>query len=312
MMQHAPFRLASRLVALAAALVLLVGAAVPAGAAAVKIVVNDSAITDYDIAQRARLLVISQRLSEGAARQAAIEELIVDALRMQAAKRSGVSVPNAEVDEAVAGIASRMKLSPSQFSQALGQAGVDIGVFKQRIRAQMTWGRIVRAQLQRKVRTEKTDIIAQLHADKKDGPTAEDYILQRVIFTLKKGAPAATVARRKQEAEQLRARFTSCDTGLAAARAIPEVAVLNVGRRLAGELPGPVAELVKDTPVGRLTAPQVGESGIELFAVCGKQASVGGGDAASGYDAEALNSQGKEISDDLTRRLRQQANIVYR
>ncbi|SON55961.1 Peptidyl-prolyl cis-trans isomerase SurA [Hartmannibacter diazotrophicus] len=284
-------------------------------AGGIKVIVNDTAITDYDIAQRTRLYVISQKLSQGAAQKAAMDELIDEALHLQTAKRMGISVPDAEVDSAIATIAGRSNLTTAQFSKAVAQAGLNISTLRDRIKGQLIWGRIVRGQLQRKIKSEKSDFIAQLNASEKNGTsgTADDYILQRVIFTLKKGASKGEIAQRTQEAQQLRARFRSCDAGLETARSIREVAVLNIGRRLAGELPEDVAQRVRDTPVGQLTAPQVTSTGIELYAVCGKeQVSGQAAAAATSFDADALNAQGQEISDKLTRELRQSANIVYR
>lgn len=286
-----------------------------AQSSSIKVIVDDAAITTMDISGRAKLLQVANRLSPGAAQKAAVEELIEETLRLREAKRRGINIPDEMVNAAVADIAARSKLSPAQFSQALGQAGVPIATLKERLRAQMAWSRLVRARLQQTMRAEQDDLIAQMRRQEKPASevTAEDYVLQRVVFTLPAKPSSAQVDRRRREAEALRARFKGCAEGLELAKGLPEVAVLNVGRRLASEVPPALAEQVRDTPEGGLTKPEVTNIGVEMYAVCDRITVTGESAAgAAGMDAEQLNEQGKEVSDKLMRELRQRANIIYR
>lgn len=291
-------------------------AAMPAMAqSSIKVIVNDAAITTMDIQNRARLLQVANRMGAAQSQKAALEELIDDILRLKDAQRRGVTVTDAQVDQAVANIASRSKMSPSQFASALGQAGVPVRTLKDRIRAQMAWSQIVRARLRSEVRAEQDDLIAQMRRQEKSTSEvkAEDFVLQRVVFTLPANASTAVVQRRRQEAEQLRGRFRGCDEGLALARTIKEVAVINIGRRLAAEVTPQMWEALEGIAEGSLTKPEVTRQGVEMMAVCQRIPVVGESAASSaGIDAEALDSQGQKISDELTRELRQRANIIYR
>lgn len=304
----------------AAAVALAIGVAAPGAGPAlaqssIKVIVDDTAITTMDISGRAKLLQLANRMAPGAAQKAAVEELIDEAVRLNETRRRGISVPDAQVDAAIANIASRSKMNPSQFANALGQAGVPIRTLKARLKAQMSWGQVVRARLRSEVRAEQDDLIAQMRRQEKGTTevTAEDFVLQRVVFTLPANAASGVVSRRRQEAEQLRGRFTDCESGTALARSIREVAVINIGRKLASEVTPQVREQIKDVQAGRLSKPQVTDKGVEMLAVC-QRIEVTGESAASsvGYDADALGEQGDRISADLTRELRQKANIVYR
>ncbi len=301
---------------LAAGLLLAVAGSLPAAAqsSAIKIVVNDQAITSMDISSRARLLQIANKLAPAASQKAAQDELIEESLRLQEAARRGIRVPDAAVDQAIADIAGRSKMTPAQFAQALGSAGVNIRTLKDRIRAQMAWGRIVRAKVQQNVKAEQDDLIAQMRRQETAAGTvtADDYVLQRVVFTLPAKADKALVERRRQEAENLRSRFKGCDQGLALARGLREVAVINVGRKLASEVPSGFKDTLKDTPEGGLTKPSVGDIGIEMYAVCQKIAVSGESAVSTGLDAEQMSDAGKKASDQLTQELRQKANIAYR
>lgn len=305
------------------AALLVAAAALAAGAgpqaafaqsSSIKVIVNDDAITTMDIASRARLLQLANHLAPGPSQKAALDELIDEKVRLQEARRRGVSVPDSAVNQAIADISGRTKMSPEQFAKALAGAGVSLRTLKDRIRAQMAWGRIVRAKVQQNVKAEQDDLIAQMRRQEKSASdlTASDYVLQKVVFTLSAKATPADIARRKGEAENLRARFKGCDEGLALARQLREVAVLNIGRKLASEVPQGFSDMLKETPEGGLTKPSLGDSGIEMYAVCQKIAVQGESAVGTGLDAETMNDQGKKASEALTQELRQKANIVYR
>lgn len=287
---------------------------VPAAAQSIKVIVDDTAITSMDIQSRAKLLQIANRMGAGASQKAATEELIDEALRLKEAARRGVTIPDAAVDKAIADIAGRSNMTPKQFAQALGQAGVNIKTLRERLRTQMAWGRIVRARLQQTMKSEQDDLIAQMRRQETaaETVTAEDFVLQRVVFTLPGKPSKADVSRRRQEAEALRGRFASCEQGLALAKGLKEVAVINIGRKLASEVTPQIRETIGDTKAGNLTKPEVTPLGIEMLAVCDRIPVRGESAAGFGIDTEAMNAQGQEISDTLTRELRQKANIVYR
>ncbi|MBS1180999.1 MAG: surA [Proteobacteria bacterium] len=288
---------------------------VPAEAAStIKVVVNDQAITTMDVQSRARLLQLAMHLSAGASAKAALDELIDEQLRLQEGARRGIVVSEDAVVAALTSIASRSKMTLPQFERALGQGGVTVKTFKDRIRAQMVWGRIVRAKIQQDIKTESADLIQQMRNREKnaDAVTASDYMLQRVVFAVQRSASPADVNRRKAEAEALRGKFRSCTEGLAFVKGLREVAVINVGRKLANEVPGGLKEELEKTSEGRLTSPQRSDLGFEMYAVCSKIAVTGEAAISAGLDAEALDKRGEEASKKLTQELKQKANIIYR
>lgn len=280
----------------------------------IKIVVNDEAITSLDIQARAKLLQLAMHLGAGAATKQAQEELIDERLRMQDGARRGIVPSEDAVQAALASIASRSKMTPQQFEQALARGGVSMSTFKARIRAQMVWGRVVRSKIQADMKNEAADLIKQMSNREKNASdvTANDYVLQRVVFAVRQKASPGEVSQRKAEAEALRSRFKSCSTDLEVAKKLKEVAVVNVGRKLANEVPLGLKDDLQNTAEGRLTAPQRSELGFEMYAVCSKIAVTGEAAVSAGLDAEALDKRGEEVSKALTKELRQKANIAYR
>jgi peptidyl-prolyl cis-trans isomerase SurA len=128
---------------LAAAMIMVAGA--PAGMAYAQqalAIVNGEPITELEIEQRSRLTELATRKIP--AREEVIDELRKERLRVHEAKKFGVEVPDSEVDEAYAAMASRMRRTPEQFTDALAKAGINADTLKHRIRADIAWQRYQR------------------------------------------------------------------------------------------------------------------------------------------------------------------------
>jgi len=76
---------------------------------------------------------------------------------------------------------------------------------------------------------------------------------------------------RRKDAEALRARFTSCDSGLAFARSLRDVAIREPITKNSSDLAPALRQILDKTELGHLTAPETTQQGIELFALCEKK-----------------------------------------
>jgi len=102
-------------------------------------IVNGESITELEIEQRSRLTELSTRKTP--AREEVINQLRKEKLRIHEARRFGVDVPDSEVDEAYAAMASRMRRTPEQLTDQLAKAGINADTLKHRIRADIAWQR---------------------------------------------------------------------------------------------------------------------------------------------------------------------------
>ncbi len=284
----------------------------PAQAQTIKVVVNDQVITTGDIAARAKFLALTQRPPNP--ERAAMEELIAEKLQVQEAKRLGIQATNTQVNDAFNSIAQRVKLSPAQLEQALAQAGAPAKTLKDRIYAQIVWGQVVRAKFRQTVNVREQDVIAALQAkgEAKDGNKTTEFEITTITFVVPKSAGDAGFARRTQEANNLRTRFTSCDEGLQFARSLPEVVVKPVGRRLQSEIPPDMLVNFNNTSVGRLTPPDRNPAGIEMIAICGKRELSSDAAARKDMEMELMNSQGELVSRRFLLELRRNAVVEYK
>lgn len=299
--------------ALALAVIVAMTAFAANSATEIRVIVNDKAITTYDIDQRAKLLRLTTRRSGAAAQKAAMEELIDETLKLQESDRLRVSVSDAQVNDAFGNIAKNVKLTPSRLEAALRQSGVDPATLRDRLKADLAWSQSVRLKFRATVKINEADVVAALRKGAAEEPlTSVEYNLQSYVFVIPAKASEAFKAKRKAEVTQFRSQFTSCEQGAQAAQGLSEVVVLPARRRLESELPPNVRSALQNTQAGGTSEINLGDKGYEFVAVCDKREFKGDVDARVAKEAELRNKEGDQLSRQYLRDLRRNALIDYR
>ena len=245
--------------------------ATAARAQQVVVIVNGEPITALDIEQRSKLNQLSTHKTP--TRQEVLDELINEKLKVREAKKLGFEIPSSEVDTAYASVASRMRLTPEQLTEHLAKSGVNASTLKARLKADMTWPQLVRGRYQASLQIGDKDILTAMESKSNDS-VGYDYTLRPILFLVPTGSAEAFVEGRKREAEALRGRFQGCETGIAFARALKDVAVRDQVVRSSADIPAELRKVLDGVEVGRLTAPEVTKFGIEMFAICAKKEST--------------------------------------
>jgi hypothetical protein len=139
----------SRFPTLAAAAVLGLAVALPVAPAlaqspfSVAARVNNDIVTNYEIQQRR--LFLSLLNAPGEVLAAVPETLVNERLQNQAAERLGVAAGPDAIEAGLAEFAGRANMSPEQFINAVGQAGVAPETLRDFIRAGVNWRNAIRA-----------------------------------------------------------------------------------------------------------------------------------------------------------------------
>jgi peptidyl-prolyl cis-trans isomerase SurA len=256
-----------------AAILLVAVAATPARAQNVVVIVNGDPITALDIEQRTKFIHLSTQKTP--TRQAVLDELIDEKLKVKEAKRWGIEVPDSEVDSTYASMGSRMRLTADQLSQSLAKSGVTPQTLKARIKADLAWQSLVRGRYKESLQLADTDINKALETSKAEetDTSSYDYVLRPILLLVPPGSADTAFESRKKEAEGLRARFKSCEEGLGLARGVRDVAIRDRVIRSSGDLSPELRKVLDSVPIGQLTAPEVTRLGVEMFALCAKQES---------------------------------------
>jgi peptidyl-prolyl cis-trans isomerase SurA len=283
--------------------------AAPACAQVVAIVSGEP-ITEVDIAQRTRLIELSNQKKPS--RQEALDELIDDKLKVQLSKRYIAEVPKREIESAYANIARRAGMTVAQFTKMTSQSGITPEALKSRIHADYVWSQIVRGKFQGSLQVGEKEVEVKMQGANSQDVANYEYKLRPVLFLVPRGSTPAAFEARKKDVEALRARFQSCDEGLRTAMTLPDVAVRETITRQAADLAEQQRKVLNETAVGRLTPPDVTPQGVEVFAVCSKTEAKGDTPAKRKVRDEMFNERYQALAKKFLKELRSQALIEYR
>ncbi len=106
------------------------------------IYVNDRVITYYEIDQQKKFVTLLRQ--PGDPDETAVERLIEDRLRKDAAEAIGVTVTDEAIEAGMAEFAARANLSTEQFIGALAQGGVAPETFRAFVEAGLLWREVIR------------------------------------------------------------------------------------------------------------------------------------------------------------------------
>ena len=275
-------------------------------------VVNGQPITSYDVAQRQRLMQITG--AKGNLRKQALDELIDERLQIEAASASRINVSDAQVDQAVASIAQRVKLSPSQLATALGQAGVNISTLRERLKAQISFGQLTRARFGSSLQVSEQDLVAALlrNEDLEKKADTFEYDLTRVMIALPDNPSQQRLNQAQGIARNVRAKFNNCETGIPMAKQTIDVVVLPYGRRTHAELSKQIADAVEGIDQGKLTEPIRTAQGLMMLAICKKTPVRSTNAAMKALEADMQEERNDAFLKQFSRQLRRDAVIEMR
>jgi peptidyl-prolyl cis-trans isomerase SurA len=288
-----------------------------ANAAEIKVIVNSNPITNVDIANRVAFLKLQRR--SGNLNKLAQDELVEEMLKRVEMKSRGIVVSDQELETAYAGFASRNKMSVAQLNQLMNQTGITPKHFKTFIMVQMGWNRAIGARFRSEGMMSEQDAVQRMLKEGGKKPSTNEYTLQQVIFVVPAANRSAGVmAKRRQEANALRNRFSGCDATRSLTKGMMDVTVRDLGKHLELQLPPEWTTQLKATAVGRATAVQDTDKGVEFLAVCAKRSVSDDRVAQLTFSMEGTSNnsdqekKAEEISKKYVKELREKAKIVNR
>ena len=180
--------------------------------------VNDDAITDFELAQRVLFAIRSSALADSPEMRQRLapqllRQMIDERVQIHDAKRLGVKVTEAELNQRVGEIERNAGLPRGGFRQYLQSIGVAYEVALQQIEATLAWAKIVRRKIRPQVEVSETEIddaLARMRGNvgKTESRVAEIFVpidraeqadeakrsADRIMEQLRRGAPFGAVA----------------------------------------------------------------------------------------------------------------------
>jgi peptidyl-prolyl cis-trans isomerase SurA len=296
-----------------AAALALMGWVTPSDAQTVAVMVNGEPITNYDIEQRSKLDFLTSH--KPAVRQEVIDELIDEMVKIREGKQFSVDPTGSDIDASYASMAQRMRLSPDQLTKSLESQGVRPDTLKQRIKAEMVWGSLVRGRFKESLQVGEKEVAAAVKGDEKeDKPQTEsfEYKMQPIILVVPRGSTPAVIDARRKEAEALRDQVQSCDQANSFFKTMPNAAIREAVTKTSADIPAAVREKLDKTPIGHLTEPEVTKQGVEMVVLCARNPTTVDTPAKKEIREKMFNDKFLAKSKAYLQQIRKTAMIEYR
>lgn len=260
-----------RLTTLAIALIAVFLPGLPAAAQnpfATRVIVNDSAITAYEVEQRARLLEVLN--ATGDLEQQAIDALIDDRLRMRAAREFGISLPEDAIMDGMEEFAGRADMSADDFIRALGQAGVAAETFRDFVEAGLIWREVVRARFARRMDVTEAEVSRAMALESR--PRQLQVLLSEIFLPM-----AEQFADQSMQLAPQIAELRSVEEFADAARRFSAAPTAEDGGQLdwmpLSDLPERIVTEIRDLSTGEVTPPIEVQNALALFQLRGLRTS---------------------------------------
>lgn len=232
-------------------------------------VVNQELVTQHEVEQATARLKqeaaqAGRTVDDASARRQALEGLITERVLVSQARDMGVRVDDAELNRAVAGVASANQLTLEQLRQRIQRDGLDWNRFVQSIRDQLMVERLREYEMRNRIRVSEADIDAYLAAQQVRTNREEDLNLAQILIPVPEGASETEVAARQQDALAALARVQGGEAFAEVAKQVSKDANAaqggEIGAKAASRLPDLFVSAVRNVAVGGVT-PELVRSG---------------------------------------------------
>lgn len=168
-------------------------------------VVNNEAVTQYEL--RTRLGTVENSLRRQGTpmppaqvlQKQVLERIIVDRLQMQSATELGMRIGDSELDSAMRRIAENNKLSLDEFKAALEKDNIPWAKFREEVRQEITLSRLRDREIDSRITISESEIDTYLTSAEARGDNTE-YALAHIIVRLPEQAGPEQIARLRSRA----------------------------------------------------------------------------------------------------------------
>ena len=228
------------------------------------ILVNDQAITNYELKQRTMFLEAMR--FPGVPDELAPKQLIEERLKKAAADQLGIRVSEEELQFELESFAQRFNVAFDEFAAELERVGISIDTPRAFIANQLLWREVVRARFGAQANVDEAQVERSANA-KKSGSSIE-VLLTEIIMAMQPGQEQE-VRERARELSKIR----SFDAFSDAAREFSDAPTREFGGRVTWQkldtLPGVLQPLIFGLAPGEVTDPLSIPNALALFQLRG-------------------------------------------
>ena len=229
----------------------------------VLVVVNDEAVTQWDMNEQRRIVLSQlkasniQPPSNDVLDKQVLERLIVERALLQFAKDTGIRVDDTTVERTILRVAEENKLKPDEFRKVLEREGIPYANYREDIRRQIIVQRVREREVDSKVTVSDAEVDNYLATLASQAGGEDEYLLSHIYITVPEQAtPDVVEARRQRAAEALTEVRSGKDFAQIAAaysNAPDASSGGDLGWRTAARLPSVFAEIVRKMKPGEVS-----------------------------------------------------------
>ena len=232
-------------------------------------IVNGDVITQTDVQQRLALLAIANGGQIPAEQidplsQQVLRNLIDETLQIQAAKTEKIDIKRSDIDKTVTRVAGNVKKTPEQLAAFLESSGSSIKSLRRQIEGEIAWQRLQHAKIEVTVGDDEVKaVLDKLTASK----GTEEFHVGEIFM----GASPATEAQTLDTLNKILVQLRNGASFAGYARQYSESSSKAVGGDLGWlrpeQLPGPLADALRQLPAGAISEPIPNSGGFSILAV---------------------------------------------
>ena len=244
-------------------------------------VVNDEAITQYELDDAKRLVVQqlkAQKVAEPPAdvlEKQVLERLITQRCMLQYAKDNGIKVDDLTVERTVQRIAEDNRMTVDDLRKALARDNIPYAKYREDIRNEIILQRIREREVDNRITVSDGEVDLYLAAMKAQSGGETEYRLAHILVVVPEQASTDQIeARRRRAEEALRSIKTGGDFGQVAATFSDAADALqggNLGWRQGARLPTVFAEMVRKMKVGDVSPVLRSPAGFHIVKLLDKR-----------------------------------------
>ena len=234
--------------------------------------------------------------------QQVLERLISERLQLNMGYNAGIRITDAELNEAMARIASSNQLTMEQYAEQVHASGSTLANVREEIRNEMILMRVQQGQVMRRIRISSQELDNFLNSEEGRFMTSPDVNVGHILLPVPSGKNSDEVNAILQRAQGL---LDEANNGtdfrqLAIANSADQTALQggDLGWRKMAQLPGVFIEAVEGLEIGQISEPIRSDAGYHLIKLYGRKG--GGEQLIEQHFARHILIKPNEIRDEET------------
>jgi peptidyl-prolyl cis-trans isomerase SurA len=230
----------------------------------VLVVVNDEAVTQWDLNEQRRIVLSQLRASNiqppsnDVLDKQVLERLIVERAILQYAKETGIRVDDTTVERTIMRVAEENKIAPDEFRKVLEREGIAYANYREDIRRQVIIQRVREREVDSKLNVSDAEVDNYLATVASQAGGEDEYLLSHIYVTVPEQATPDVVESRRRRAEEALAQVKSgqdfAQVAAAYSNAPDASSGGNLGWRTRARLPSVFAEIVRSMQPGDVSS----------------------------------------------------------